>query len=205
MCKISCILASSWYNYRVFFRLQQSRFTRSADGIQTFYPAPPKLFMPNAGPRDTGRLAVSASTSKAIAQAERDRWQSAYSLQNRSIQTPSLETRLSKKQVRILGTISWIARLLLQNNFPAQYAICNFIILLVFCWSKLSISQHYCDILLLRFINVTSSVAQNSQTLIPSKNFWKLTFLSSHSENLNDFVDAPLVTVGVIGVRNDVM
>ena len=31
------------------------------------------------------------------------------------------------------------------------------------------------------------------------------TFLSSHSENLIDFVDAPLVTVGVIGVWNDVM
>ena len=26
-----------------------------------------------------------------------------------------------------------------------------------------------------------------------------------NSENLNDFVDAPLVTVGVIGVWNDVM
>ena len=45
----------------------------------------------------------------------------------------------------------------------------------------------------------------NSQTLILSKNFWKLIFLSSHSENLNDFVDAPLVTVGVIGVWNDGM
>ena len=48
-------------------------------------------------------------------------------------------------------------------------------------------------------------IFRNSQTLIPSKNFWKLTFLSSNSENLNDFVDAPLVTVGVSGVWNDVM
>ena len=37
------------------------------------------------------------------------------------------------------------------------------------------------------------------------KSVWKLTFLSSHSENLNDFVDAPLVTIGVTGVWNDVM
>ena len=48
-------------------------------------------------------------------------------------------------------------------------------------------------------------ISRSSQILILSKYFWKLTFSSSHSENLNDFVDAPLVTVGVIGVWNDVM